>query len=171
MSVDLGCSPACGSLLCPSACIIGGTPGPAIRAWDLGRDVPPEPPWARPPKQGGLGWKWTLGKTAHFAGTKLVPSMILHRSTKLGTLAQRRGMGVGMVEQTRTPAARLRAKAHSADAFAAANTRRVSPWRVGRCLMRHASPLDQTGLNRMKMLSLLYIYICVYIYIYIYVCM
>ena len=26
-----------------------------------------------PPKPGGLGWSWTLGKTAHFAGTKLFP--------------------------------------------------------------------------------------------------
>ena len=48
-------------------------PGSAVRAWGLGRDVPPEPPWARPPKPGSLGWNWTLGKTAHFAGTKLFP--------------------------------------------------------------------------------------------------
>ena len=116
------------------------------RAWGLGRDVPPEPPLASLPKPGGFGWNWN----SPLRRNKALPSMIPHRSTKLGTLAQRRGIEGGMVEQTRThartaPAARLRAKAHSADALAAVNTRTVSPWRVERCLMLKASPFDQEG--------------------------
>ena len=63
-----------------------------------GQGVPPEPPWARPPKPGGLGWNWSLGKTAHFTGTEALPFVIPHRGTKLGTLAQRWGMGGRVVE-------------------------------------------------------------------------
>ena len=69
-------------------------PGPAVRAWDLGRDVPPEPPWARPPSR-VLSWG-----------------------------AQRQGIGGGMVEQTRTHStgSETQGKTHSADALAAANS-------------------------------------------------
>ena len=97
-----------------------------------GQGVPPEPPWARPPKPGGLGWNWSLGKTAHFAGTEALPSVIPHKGTKLGTLAQRWGMGAGWSNKSRThaPAARLKAKAISADPLVAANTRTVSLRRV-----------------------------------------
>ena len=60
--------------------------------------VPPEPPWARPPKLGGLGWIWALGKTAHFAGTEALPPVIPHTGTKLGALAQRKGLGCRVAE-------------------------------------------------------------------------
>ena len=62
---------------------------------NTGQGAPPEPPWARPPKPGGLGWHGSLGKTAHFAGTEALPSVIPHGGTKLGTLPQRWGMGQG----------------------------------------------------------------------------
>ena len=57
--------------------------------------VPPEPPWARPPKLRGLGWIWALGKTAHFAGTEALPLVIPHTGTKLGALARRKGWARG----------------------------------------------------------------------------
>ena len=99
-----------------------------------------------PPQAGRLGLELDTWQDSPLRRNKALPSMTPHRSTKQETLAQRRGIGGGMVEQTRTaPAARLRAKAHSADALAAANTRTVSPWRVERCLMLKASPFDQKG--------------------------
>ena len=101
-------------------------PGPAIRAWDLGKDVPPEPPC----QAGRLGLGLDTWQDSPLRRNKALPSMIPHRSTQLGTLAQRRGIR-GRDGRTNThtrtaPAARLRAKAHSADALAAANTRTVS---------------------------------------------
>ena len=81
----------------------------------------------------GLGWNWSLGKTAQFAETEALPSVIPHGGTKLGTLTQRWGMGGGWSKQSRThaPAARLRATAISADPLVAANARTVSPRHVG----------------------------------------
>ena len=46
--------------------------------------APPEPPWARPPRTGSLGWIWALGTTAHFSGTRALPPAIPHKGTKLG---------------------------------------------------------------------------------------
>ena len=74
--------------------------------------VPPEPPWARPPKL-SLGWIWALGKTAHFSGTQALPPVIPHKGTKLGAPCLRDGAWGGRTKHTRThaPAARLREKA------------------------------------------------------------
>ena len=73
-----------------------------------------------PPQAGRLGLELDTWQDSPLRRNKALPSMIPHRSTKQGTLAQRRGIGGGMVEQTHThthtrtaPAARLRAKAHS----------------------------------------------------------
>ena len=77
--------------------------------------MPPEPPWARPPKLRGLGWIWALGKTAHFAGTEALPPVIPHMGTKLGALARRKGLGCGVAEpntHTRT-GSRTKAKKHA----------------------------------------------------------
>ena len=63
-----------------------------------GQGVPPEPAWARPRMPGSLGWNGSLGKTAHFTGTEALPSVIPHEGSKLGTLAQRWGMGGRVVE-------------------------------------------------------------------------
>ena len=74
-------------------------PGPSSRAGVLqGRVCHPNLHGPAPPKPGGLGWNWSLGKTAHFTGTEALPSVIPHRGTKLGTLAQRWGMGGRVVE-------------------------------------------------------------------------
>ena len=69
------------------------TPGPSIQAVCATRTS-----MGPPPKPGSLGWNWPLGKTAHFAGTEALPDMIPHGGTKLGTLAQRWGMGARVVE-------------------------------------------------------------------------
>ena len=71
--------------------------------------MPPEPPWARPPKLRGLGWIWAVGKTAHFSGTEVF-------AQAGGTGYEERAWGPGCPNQTRThaPAARLREKASSA---------------------------------------------------------
>ena len=103
MSVDLGRPPAYrngpSDLLWPSACVIGApAQSSTLRAGITGQGVSPKPPWARPPKPGGLGWNWSLGKIAHFTGREALPCVIPHRGTKLGTLAQRWGMGGRVVE-------------------------------------------------------------------------
>ena len=81
--------------LCPSAYVIGLRQGSPLRALQselaIGGRMCHRTSMG-PPKPGGLGLNWTLGKPAHFAATTLFP-MIPHRGTKLGTLAQRRGMG------------------------------------------------------------------------------
>ena len=71
MRNDLGCTPAYGNVpsdsrpsLPPSVYVIG-------EIQEQGK-VPPESPWARPPKL-SLGWIWALGKTAHFSGTQALP--------------------------------------------------------------------------------------------------
>ena len=78
--------------------------GPINRAWELGRDVPPEPPRAHRPKPRGSGWNRTLGKLAHFAATKALPSMIPHRSTTKLRWLRDGAWGTGVVEQTHTHA-------------------------------------------------------------------
>ena len=45
-----------------------------------------------------MGWIWALGKTAHFAGTEALPHVIPHTGTKLGALAQRKGLGCRVAE-------------------------------------------------------------------------
>ena len=147
MSVDLGCSPAYGNgpsrLLCPSACVIGApVQSSTLRApqsepgiWE---GCATRTSMGPPPQAGRLELELDTWQDSPLRRNKALPTMITHRSTKLGTLAQRRGMvGKGGRTNTHTrtaPAANLRAKAHSADALVAANTRTVSPWRVGRCL-------------------------------------
>ena len=119
---DLGCSQRKRSLppsLPPSACVIGeiwqefDAPSPSIRAGQM----PPEPPWARPPNRAAWVGFGHLGKTAHFTGTETLPPVIPHRRTKLAALARRKGLGAGRSYQTRThaPAARLREKTSSAN--------------------------------------------------------
>ena len=105
MSVNLGCSPAYGSgpsrLPCPSACVIGApVQSSMLRAPQSEPGIWGGMCHPNPPKPGGLGWDtW---QDSPLRRNKALPSMIPHRSTKLGTLAQRRGIGGGMVEQTRT---------------------------------------------------------------------
>ena len=119
-------------LLCPSACVIG-TPvqSSTLRARNpslgFGEGCATRTSIGLPPQAGRLGLELDTWQDSPLRRNQALPSMIPHRSTKLGTLAQRRGIEGGVVEQTRTaPAARLRAKAHSADALAAVNTRTVS---------------------------------------------
>ena len=63
-------------------------PSPSIQA---GKKVPPEPP-------AQLGLDWALGKTARFAGTEALPTVIPHTGTKLGALARRKGLVCGVAE-------------------------------------------------------------------------
>ena len=83
-----------------------------------------------PPSPSRAAWvgNWDTWQDSPLRRNQALPSMIPHRSTKLGdTGSEDGGIEGGVVEQTRTaPAARLRAKAHSADALAAVNTRTVS---------------------------------------------
>ena len=116
-------------------------PGPSIRA---GQGVPPEPPWARPPKPSSLGWNWSLGKRAHV--TEVL---------SWGHWLRDGAWGAGSNQsRTHAPAARLRATAISADPLVAANARRVSPRHVGSCLKLKAPPLDLKGSIYMR----IYIY-------------
>ena len=68
------------------------TLGPSIQALqhppDLHEPGPQASMVANP--KAGLGWNWSLGKTAGFAELKAVPPVIPHRSTRLGVQAQRR---------------------------------------------------------------------------------
>ena len=102
MSVDLGCSPAHGNgpsrLVCPSACIIGAP----VQSSTL-RDPRSEPgirgemyhPNLHGPGLGGRGLRLALEldtwQDSPHRRNKALPSMIPHRSTKLGTLAQGEG--------------------------------------------------------------------------------
>ena len=108
--------------------------------------MPPEPPWARPPKQGSLGWIWALGKTAHFSGTQALPPVIPHEGTKLGP-SQRWGMGwpYQTHTHTRTGSETKGKRKGSAYSLEAAQSQSLSPWSVGQCLKLKAPPLDLKG--------------------------
>ena len=147
MSVDLGCSPAHGNgpsrLVCPSACIIGAP----VQSSTL-RDPRSEPgirgemyhPNLHGPAPPSRATCVGIGHLARQPTSEEQSSSLDDPSPKYQ--AGDTGSGGG-VEQTRTPAQHRQAKAHSANARVAANTRTVSPWLVGRCLMLRASPLDQ----------------------------
>ena len=100
MRNHLGCTPAYGnvpsrpSLPPPRTSLRRSSESSTLRAPQSEKGkVPPEPPWARPPKQSSLGWIWALGKTAHFSGTQALPPVIPHKGTKPGAPSQRWGMG------------------------------------------------------------------------------
>ena len=130
----LGCTPANGNVPSrhlfppPLASLERSGKSSTLRApqSELGK-TPPEPPWARPPKPGGLGWIWALRQDSP-----------LHRD---------RAWGAGWSYQTRThaPAARLREKASSANPLLAAQTPTVSPWHAGQCLQLKAPPPTRRG--------------------------
>ena len=91
MSVDLGCSPA--HFVCPSADVIG-----APAAWDLGRDVPPEPPCARTPAWVGIGHLARQPTAQEQSSTLDDPTEVL----SWGHWLRDGALGGGVIEQTRT---------------------------------------------------------------------
>ena len=108
MRNDLGCTPAYGNVpsrpfFSPPRTSLGrSSESSTLRAPQSEKGkVPPEPPWARPPKL-SLGWIWALDRTAHFSGTQALPPVIPHEGSKLGAPSQRWGMGWSYQTHTHT---------------------------------------------------------------------
>ena len=104
--------------------------------------------------EAGLGWNWSLGKTASFSGLKAVPHVIPHRSTRLGVQAQAKDSLPSRFTHAHThrrqttgsflqPMAQLAIP--SMAALNSRSTRTVSTWRVQALPGTNIAATDQSS--------------------------